>query len=293
MSYQTSLFFHVVYDPALTRGIQDVACCLVPRAHGTLILIRLRVCQLSSPLPFESCTMSLPEARKYIPVGCLVIEAATGELAPELWRRPELAQWTAFIKNDPSTGTALDPTNTEDRLPRDVQSDLLRCPLLRTFCKLWREGWIQFECRIATGSSDAGIVRIYALPDDVDRGTVDRSNPTLLKDRQVLLSLLDVSPGTWHGDGGPRSTNPSASARSDPPGGGLTAADQEKSLLQRFNSIPSPDPRPELLQDANVREAAYNLLHSHIPGLETISLPLSASLGSAHASARDSARPGA
>ncbi len=106
-----------------------------------------------------------------------------------------------------------------------------------------------------------GIARVYLLPEDVDRRLIPRGDANLRKARLRLLPKLDLSPSTWHGEVGSSSQSPGLN------GTGHDGNDQ--SLLQLFNSIPSPSPRPDLVEDPYVQQYMYDLLDSNVEGLRT------------------------
>jgi len=109
---------------------------------------------------------------------------------------------------------------------------------------------------------------VYILPDDVDNVDVPRSNHKLRKLRLKLLEILDFSRSTWNGELGTRSSSPAIFGESDVP-----RRNDDQSLLDMFNSIPSPEPAPEVVRDPYVREAIDNLLNSSVPGLGTLLYP--------------------
>ncbi|KAL2134519.1 hypothetical protein VTI74DRAFT_11563 [Chaetomium olivicolor] len=119
-------------------------------------------------------------------------------------------------------------------------------------------------------SSNPGllIARVYLLPDDVDNKTIPRQDSSLRKARLSLLSQLDFSKSIWQGClSSDRHPIPPPFDSSETAG---SLQDGEgQSLLQMFNSIPSPDPRPDEIEDFDAREAALSLMDSNINGLTT------------------------
>lgn len=121
---------------------------------------------------------------------------------------------------------------------------------------------------VTPDASQQVIIRVYILPDDVDNRTVSRRDRSLRKVKASLLAELDYSQSTWHG-------KPSASRTSYPPSLEIPEAASDtlngnsQTLLQMFNSIPSPDPSPDDILDFDARDAAYRLMDSKVLGLTT------------------------
>lgn len=108
-----------------------------------------------------------------------------------------------------------------------------------------------------------GQVRVYILPDDVGRRTIDRQVRSLRRPMQQLLSQLDISKTTWRGDW----KDDTLVAHLD---SGLDADQQnDASLFEIFNTLPSPNPRPELVANKYAKSAMYDILDSNINGLTT------------------------
>lgn len=197
--------------------------------------------------------LSISQAR-YIPAGSICISQDEIEGFWELWDVQE--KWTAL-----SLPQAQD-SPSEDTFHDGIR--LLNTRKLRPYARLFRESWIKLEYKRNEERDDQATLRVYLLPDDVSRSIVDRSDVSLLKMRQRLLSELDYSKSAWNGQFQPsRQSSPplfDESSHSD---------EEEMSLLQLFNNIPNPSPDTTLLDEPHSQDAMYSLLASSVPGLRT------------------------
>lgn len=138
----------------------------------------------------------------------------------------------------------------------------------RRYRDLEKNKWIRLKT-IASDDENAAITQVYLLPDDQAKGRIDRSNPQLRQRKKDLLSALDFSAATWNGtskppDGPSKFPSFSPAARST-----VADGDEDASLLRMFNSIPSPDPNVNLIDDEFDREFMCDLLASAVDGLTT------------------------
>lgn len=140
--------------------------------------------------------------------------------------------------------------------------------VLRRYRDLTKNKWIRLET-IASDDENVAITHVYLLPDDLAKGRIDRTNPQLRQKKKALLSDLDFSAATWSGATKPpngRSKFPALS-----PASRLTVVgdDEDVSLLKMFNTIPSPKPEIEMIDDEFDREFMSDLLSSAVDGLTT------------------------
>ncbi|EEH08174.1 conserved hypothetical protein [Histoplasma capsulatum G186AR] len=99
-------------------------------------------------------------------------------------------------------------------------------------------------------------VRIYALPDDVGRKHVQRSNGTLRGFLKLVMSKLDTSTEAWEGNFDPY-------AQPD------VGAVEDESLFYIFNTLDSPSPDIEKVSDPHARAAMDEVLwkvHDYVGG---------------------------
>ncbi|KAK1757332.1 DNA repair protein rad8 [Echria macrotheca] len=185
---------------------------------------------------------------KYIAAGCLVVKESRSGV-PE-----ELQQWR-WLQAAP------DHDNLPVELPRCIG--------------LLRNEWIQLCIRTSLNNPALAVVRVYVLPDDIDNCAVPRNGVQLRAVRHRLMKRLDYSKSTWHGEVGYSQPTPARFAQPDPT---ADAAEDPwnqsgQSLLHMFNSIPSPDPNPSLVDDFYAHDAMCNLLESRVLGLKTSLYP--------------------
>ena len=112
--------------------------------------------------------------------------------------------------------------------------------------------WIRLFLHRSPLQMQRSVARVYLLPEDWSRRSINRTSNTLKKALRGLLIQIDTSPSTWAGD-------PSEAERQlfDPWAGQLNT-----SLYYLFNKLPSPAPNPALIKSRYTRRAAYDLLGS-------------------------------
>lgn len=209
--------------------------------------------------------MGDPAFQDYIPVGCLLIQRDESNVPSGLWPISDLKRWQPVVPGD--LGPDPESLQQQPGFAPAIGQFLLTCNTVSPYVQLLRKRWVQFSFSVSLVDPEEGILRIYLLPDDVGRRSIDREDPVLRRARRSLLSQLDFSKSTWHGEAGiSPSPNPA-------PFHGGPEIDDDQSLLQMFNNIPSPDPQPRLIRDATAREFAYNLIDSDVPGLKTTLYP--------------------
>lgn len=122
--------------------------------------------------------------------------------------------------------------------------------------------WIQAEAKVDILAPSWAQVRIYVLPDDVGRSIIDRQSAALRAHLQCLLAKLDVSKMTWTG-----SWDPTTPIKHVDPG---TEGDLDNTtLFQLFNTLPSPEPNPDFVQDPYGQIAMDQILSGEVEGLKT------------------------
>ncbi|KAK2005140.1 hypothetical protein LX36DRAFT_705784 [Colletotrichum falcatum] len=194
----------------------------------------------------------------YIPLGGLVITQEGSKLTDDEWRklREKFGEWTCIAP-------ALSVVGGSSAGSFDETDDIfLKSASFKHYRNLLVERWIRVELRINSDDGKFGVARVHVLPDDVDNRLVDRARVKLHKSRKSLISLLDLAPETW-------SFQPSGSrlALDYVLKGDASHDDEPASLLQLFNTIPSPDPSPDTITNLTDREAAYSVLDGDLPGL--------------------------
>lgn len=191
---------------------------------------------------------------KYIPVGCLILSQDSTHRLDQSKKTslPRLREWHHFRKLDGPQDTLL--------LRPDVQIALLSSTRLSPLTKLVARRWIHLIYRSDFDASNA-IVRVYILPDDVDNRLVPRTDDALHKARRQLMNQLDYSSAAWEGN---------ISADTLPTS---QIADDGPSLLELFNTIPSPDPSTQDITDPDYAGAIESVMESNVYGLKTTLYP--------------------
>lgn len=125
-------------------------------------------------------------------------------------------------------------------------------------------GWIKLLWSPSVDDCQFQIYRVYVLPFDAGHRFVDRRSRYLTQALEGLLTSLDVSSHAWRGHY--RLETATDSDKFDP-----WATKEDGSLFWMFNKIPSPNPRPEMVQERYSREALEDLLDPNgtIPGMKT------------------------
>lgn len=136
----------------------------------------------------------------------------------------------------------------------------------RPYSKLLVQRWVRFDTTTSHDDESIAVIRVHVLPDDSFNNLIPRDDHLLRGKKKALLASLDYSPSTWRGfskHGAPLGFPPrSPQDQSD-------GSEKDMSLLQLFNSIPSPRPDIKLLQDYDSQLAMANLLSSTVQGLRT------------------------
>ncbi|OAA48769.1 SNF2 family helicase [Metarhizium rileyi] len=198
----------------------------------------------------------------YIPGGCLEVSLDETTLSKESWDATDLKIWKSFRHYPPDQHFENQPHAGNGYLPTEVQDPLVQLEDLHLVCLLFKSRWIDLEFRVNANGS-YGTVRVYLLPDDAYRGLIDRTSLSLKKARSRLLHLLDYSKNVWDGLAMAGIDN-SSSLKAH-----CVAKDENESLLQLFNNIPSPNPNSGLVSDVHARDSMNDILDRHIPGVTT------------------------
>lgn len=206
-------------------------------------------------IPASSPDDYILDITKFIPVGCLRIRNRRDSgITPIAWNT--CSNWAAFPH----------PKDVSSHrggvyVGKELQTTFLEGPILKPYLGLHLAGWVRLEFK--PNDSYHGQVRVYVLPDDVARASINRDQPSLRKALHALLTQLDISLWTWNGTW----SDTSPHFHVDP------SLDKESkdapSLFKIFNTLPSPKPDPEVVSDIYVRDAMYKILDSDIPGLKT------------------------
>lgn len=206
--------------------------------------------------------MNVPPIR-YIPVGCIGISGDETDIKDDIWTLQSQHNWLSF--QVPGGLSSEELINPDTCLDPSLGASLLKSPKLCPYGRLFRARWMQLEFRISSTDQQIGLVRVYLLPDDILRRSVERSDFGLKKARIALLRHLDYSKSSWFGKQIPLETG--EPVLFDP---SAIETDEDTSLLRLFNTIPSPNPDPVSIADPYSQDAMQNLLKSEVGGLSTV-----------------------
>ncbi|KAH6608655.1 hypothetical protein Trco_002001 [Trichoderma cornu-damae] len=201
----------------------------------------------------------------YIPAGCIGISQEESRVSNEDWSSIENQTWRSFAWHSEALNSSdREAKSGEPWLSPSVQEPLLKSAKLFPFSQLFHARWCKLEFCVSALGEQLGILRVYLLPDDVQRRSLDRSDAALQKARILALRYLDYSPYAWKAVKVP--DQPGCPVLEDP-----SSAENTKdiSLLQLFNTIPSPCPDLNAVFEPYAQDAMYNLMESTVPGLKT------------------------
>lgn len=196
----------------------------------------------------------------FIPAGCLTVLCHELDATLSARNSALLQKWKRFR---PQTFPAHRPVDRDDEcLPVDVQKQLVHSEIFNLPAYLFEHHWLDLEFRV---NQDAGFatLRVYFLADDTCRGLVDKTSLGLQRARQRLIHVLDYSDAVWKGEKCASKSNTLSLIR------GSGATDEDATLLQVFNSIPSPEPDLSTAGEHYLRDAMSDVLRSNVDGLET------------------------
>jgi SNF2 family DNA or RNA helicase len=111
-------------------------------------------------------------------------------------------------------------------------------------------------------NSQWGQVRVYVLPDDVARGTVDRDHSSLRKALHSLLNKIDISKATWKGEWSEHPDVVHIDSSLD------RRAKDEPSLFYLFNTLPSPKPDSSIVTHKAAKYGIDQILANDVEGLK-------------------------
>jgi len=197
---------------------------------------------------------------QYIPVGCLVIDRMK-------------IQGSVCTVGTPGWVEIYDqgvPSLLEVAVKSlSVDTDCLR----RSVEALLRATWIRVTCAISLDSPQTEIWRVYVLPHDVSRASVGREASHLRAALDLLLPNLNVASVAWHGQCQDRVRHARHYRPEEQvnPRFDLWADGLGDSLFYLFNTLPSPDPSPHLIENHYLRNSVNKLLNPGKPvwGLKT------------------------
>ncbi|KAL7945975.1 P-loop containing nucleoside triphosphate hydrolase protein [Trichoderma barbatum] len=201
----------------------------------------------------------------YIPVGCIGISQHESNVNNENWLSIENRTWRSFLRHNDALNNGGHVIESDTPyIDPSLQESLLKSSKISPLSRLFYARWCKLEFCVTALGDQQGIVRVYLLPDDILRRSVDRSDPSLQKVRLLVLRSLDYSPDAWEAIKKPDQSG--LPVLEDP-----SSIDNAKdiTLLQLFNTIPSPSPDLNIIAEPYTQDAMYNLMESKVPGLKT------------------------
>ncbi|KAL7773702.1 hypothetical protein CFE70_003669 [Pyrenophora teres f. teres 0-1] len=178
----------------------------------------------------EGENTKLQDLDGYIALGCLYVE----QPADITQESPSHTEWVELLYHE---------------LP-----DELRISIGKEAARLLEARWIRlFLHRPSHTSTNLHrLVRVYVIPEDWGRRSIDRNSKSLKGSLRHLLQDIDISPEVWHGD-----YREGDVSRFDP-----WAEPELSSLYYLFNTLPSPAPDPGSIKNRYTRAAVHDLLKS-------------------------------
>ncbi|KAF5017638.1 hypothetical protein F66182_10412 [Fusarium sp. NRRL 66182] len=205
----------------------------------------------------------LLQTTAFIPIGCITIYKKECHLDSGVWSVEDLRGWKSFRSfSDTPSHPGIDLHSRF--LPLDLETSLSKVHRLDPYIKLYRASWIRLDFGVLANDAEQGTLRVYLLPDDVLRRAVDRSDPSLWKARHIVLNQLNYSNEAWCGNLGTEWLESPRLHESALPNETL---EENMSLLQLFNKIPSPDPDINSIDEPYSKSAIYSLLNGTVSGL--------------------------
>lgn len=178
----------------------------------------------------ESSNIKLQDLSHYIAIGCLHV----GDLPGTVQLSHQTTEWTELLHTE---------------LPETVKT-----AIGKEASRLLEAHWIRLFLRKLGSNAEScrGVVRVYLLPEDWGRRSIDRSSKSLKGALRQLLQSIDISSKSWYGNPVEEDVcyfDPWANA-------------ELSSLYYLFNKLPSPSPAPREIKNRYARVAIYDILES-------------------------------
>ncbi|KAM3077278.1 hypothetical protein ACMFMG_003257 [Clarireedia jacksonii] len=197
----------------------------------------------------------ISDITKYIPAGCIRITRNECAILQEVFESSQF--WQAFMH-------PRDIYNLQAArfLSNETQEKLSNSSFLNPFRGLHNAGWIRMEFK--SNGSHIGQARVYILPDDVGRASIDRKIIPLRKSLQLLLAQVDISKATWEGQ-----WSEDMPVRHIDQSLNTNYIHNHVTLFDIFNNLPTPNPDPSIVLDEHVKDAMYALLEGSVAGIDS------------------------
>ncbi|KAI9171514.1 DNA repair protein rad8 [Paramyrothecium foliicola] len=166
---------------------------------------------------------------RYIPAGCIGIRQTQSTLSDEAWGSEDLRSWNWLDANDDTLAPAS------------------------------QNGSIHDNSRLRP---DVQTSLLQAS--EFTQAPVNRVSSGFTSSRMMYVVNLDYSKDIWNGSRiTPCTTKPFRFTDEE------NTEEEDLSLLQLFNRIPSPSPNPDVMRDRNYQDVMYDIMDSNIAGLKT------------------------
>jgi SNF2 family DNA or RNA helicase len=221
-----------VYEPPRTAS-QGAICSEqldTDNRHATIMSTAAEHTSITSKNDLTpSSDTTLQDLDRYIALGCLHFQSL-----PFIQKSPSKIDWTELLYHE---------------LPEEVKTTIGN-----EASRLLEAQWIRLFLHNSRPYNKAfwSLLRVYLLPEDWGRRSIDRNSKSLKAALRQLLPSIDISSNAWYGD--PKEnevqyfdpwTNPELS-----------------SLYYLFNKLPSPAPVPREIRNRYTRGAVNDLLDS-------------------------------
>ncbi|KAI9696497.1 MAG: hypothetical protein M1820_008125 [Bogoriella megaspora] len=217
----------------------------------TLEYSNLRKRKYAESLQTEESTAFLGNLSNYLALGCL--SGPVDEHEKHIYPVTSDKATGSDISNSSGLRTSHSPFCIFEQFDQLFVSHL---------ASLQSASWIRiFRAHPSQDPHALDLLRIYVLPFDVGGRFVDRKDATLQLAFRELVRRLWISPCVWYGASQDETDIP---RRFDVSVNGLT-----HSLFYLFNTIPSPNPRPEEVSLGEARAAMEDILSNNVEGLST------------------------
>lgn len=116
------------------------------------------------------------------------------------------------------------------------------------------------------GNTEWGQIRVYILPEDIGRRTIERNENSLRRSLQRLMVDIDTNKAIWDAEWSKDTPVIHVDTDLD------ETKDSDVSLFYLFNTLPSPTPDPSVVHDPYAKEAMNRILNGNVKGLKTTML---------------------
>ena len=212
--------------------------------------------RLLGPISSDDAVASLQDSRKWLALGCLKGQTIIFETPPR----------------DPITFNCLHAETSSDVSGKSTSHSPfcifqhLEPTFVHRLLLLQSSAWIRiFRHHPSDDPQSLDFLKVFALPFDTGGRYVIRKDPCLQSALVDLVQRLSISQDLW------KALDWSASEPSE--NFDIAATEASGSLFWLFNTIPSPNPRPDDLRDRYAKAAIQELLENKVDTLTATLYP--------------------